>query len=128
MKQNNQNWQQKLTPEQYEVCRLRGTEAPFSGDLLDNKEPGTYHCVACGTALFSSENKFNSGTGWPSFNDAMVKENVRLEQDDSHGMSRVEVRCSQCDSHLGHVFSDGPPPTGQRFCINSVALKFEPKK
>jgi len=122
---NDEEWKEKLSDEQFFVCRRKGTEAPFSGDLLDNKEQGAYHCVACGAALFSSENKFHSDTGWPSFNDAMVKDNVRLEEDKSHGMARTEVMCNICGSHLGHVFDDGPAPTGRRYCINSVALRFE---
>ncbi len=120
-------FKEKLTPEQYHVCRLGGTEMPFSGKYVKNKDTGNYLCVACGNTLFSSETKFDSGTGWPSFTDVMNADSVDLLPDDSHGMHRTEVRCKSCGSHLGHVFPDGPGPNGQRYCINSLALDFKAK-
>ncbi len=114
-----------LSEEQRYVTQQKGTEAPFTGDLLHNKESGTYQCVCCGTDLFSSDTKFDSGTGWPSFYDVMSSEVVKVEVDHSHGMVRQEVLCGNCDAHLGHVFSDGPQPTGLRYCINSLSLGFE---
>jgi peptide-methionine (R)-S-oxide reductase len=119
-------WREKLTPEQYRVLRQQGTERPFTGKYVNNHEDGTYRCAACGEPLFSSDTKFKSGSGWPSFYDVIEQGNVELRQDLSHGMIRTEVVCGNCGSHLGHVFSDGPQPTGQRYCINSVALDFDP--
>jgi peptide-methionine (R)-S-oxide reductase len=121
-------WKEKLTPQQYRVLRQQGTERPFTGKYVSNHEDGTYRCAACGQALFSSGTKFKSGTGWPSFYDVIEKGNVELKQDLSHGMIRTEVVCGNCGSHLGHVFGDGPQPTGQRYCINSVALDFDPEE
>jgi len=115
-------WRALLTPEQYEVTRRKGTERPFTGEYCSIKAPGIYACVCCGTELFRSEHKFESSSGWPSFWAPLAEENIRLEKDTSHGMERVEALCAVCDAHLGHVFPDGPPPTGLRFCINSVSL------
>ena len=129
VKKSEQEWRQELTPEQYEVVRNKGTEAPFTSELNDVKDPGQFVCVACGQPVFSSDNKFDSGTGWPSFDQPMGDENVETESDNSLFMKRTEVLCSRCDAHLGHVFDDGPQDTtGQRYCINGCALEFKPEE
>ena len=128
VKKSEDEWKKELTPEQYQVCRMKGTEPAFTGEYYKTKDPGTYKCAACGNELFESDTKYESGTGWPSFYKPIDEQHVETEHDDSYGMRRTEVMCSKCGAHLGHLFPDGPRPTGLRYCINSVSLKLEPKK
>ncbi|HEX9994527.1 MAG TPA: peptide-methionine (R)-S-oxide reductase MsrB [Acidimicrobiales bacterium] len=123
-----EEWRRRLTPEQYEVLRRKGTERPWSGKFVENHDDGTYRCAACGNVLFRSDAKFDSGTGWPSFTEPAVADAVELHEDRAWGMVRTEVTCRRCGGHLGHVFDDGPGPTGQRWCMNSLALDFEPEQ
>ncbi len=125
VKKSDKEWQEQLSPLAYDVCRTHGTEAPFSGEFYDFKGDGIYTCVCCGEKLFDSQTKFNSGTGWPSFFESIDDEAIAEIKDSSHGMIRTEVKCAACDAHLGHVFPDGPNPTGLRYCINSVCLEFQ---
>jgi peptide-methionine (R)-S-oxide reductase len=128
IKKSESEWKQELTPEQYRVTRQKGTEAPFSGEYVDTETDGMYRCVCCGEPLFTSETKFHSGCGWPSFFKPVSEEAIDEESDASYGMRRTEVMCSKCGAHLGHVFPDGPRPTGLRYCINSASLKLEEKE
>jgi peptide-methionine (R)-S-oxide reductase len=120
---SDEDWKKELTPQQFEVCRRKGTERAFTGEYYKTKAKGVYECVCCGNALFSSDTKYDSGTGWPIFHAPVTQDNIRTEFDESDSMERTEVLCSRCDAHLGHVFDDGPRPSGLRYCINSVSLK-----
>lgn len=127
MKKTDEEWRRELTPEQYRIMREKGTEPPFTGEYVNEKTPGVYRCAACGTPLFRSDTKYDSGSGWPSFYAPIDDENVETEEDRSHGMRRTEVMCAKCEAHLGHIFPDGPRPTGVRYCVNSASLKLDPE-
>jgi len=125
IKLSEDEWKKRLTGEQFLVCRKKGTEQAFTGEYYNFKEDGIYKCICCGNELFNSKTKFESGSGWPSFWDVINKDNIKVKEDNSHFMKRIELLCNKCDAHLGHIFADGPPPTKLRYCINSVSLKFE---
>jgi peptide-methionine (R)-S-oxide reductase len=127
IRKSEEEWRRELTPDQYRIMREKGTEAPFTGEYLEEKTPGIYRCAACGMPLFASETKYDSGSGWPSFHAPIAADNVRTEEDHTHGMRRTEIICANCEAHLGHVFPDGPRPTGVRYCVNSASLKLEPE-
>lgn len=128
MRKSEDEWRRELTPEQFRILREKATERPFTGEYLNEKTPGVYRCAACGTPLFSADTKYDSGSGWPSFFAPIDEENVQTEEDTSHGMRRTEIVCANCESHLGHLFPDGPRPTGVRYCVNSASLKLDPAK